>query len=113
MSYSADREAFVYRMATCGVPLYDLRIVLRSAGVCQRAAVVDCSVRNETIRDASERANIRAEGAILEALKGSGWRPTFRGDPRGYVVHLLHRDHNEVAVPAQGYRASQLDRMNR
>ena len=113
MTYQHERDAFIYRMGKEGVDLYDAREILKYAGVCQRAAEVDCSVESETIRAASLKASRRAELKIRQSLQGSDFRATFHGDPRGCVVHLLHPDHFEIGVPAQGYRAAQMSRMAR
>lgn len=114
MSYSKDREAFVFRMALTGnrLGLYEIRQILKHAGIVQRAAEIDCSVSDETIRENARKASQRASLAIRSELSGSGWGATFHGDPRGYVVHLTHSVHNEIGVPAQGYRASQIERMS-
>jgi hypothetical protein len=98
-------------MAREGFPLDRARIILRNAGILQRAAEVDCSISHEGIRASSERGAKRAADAILAAVGEGMWSVTLHGDPRGYVVHLHMGPGHDVPVPAQGYSASQMDRM--
>ena len=112
MSYSKDREEFVHRMASMAWPLKTLRAVLRDAGICQRAAEVECSVSDDLIRASAQKSTEAAWKRLREAVHGfkGSWRVTFGGDPRGCVV-TLHASGVEIGVPAQGYSASQMARM--
>ena len=123
MSYAKDREEFIARMTHMGLSIELIRSILRDAGIIQRAAEVECSVSDETIRAASERAAKLAGVRILYA-----WRSVFKGgsvktygDPRGACVKLRRSADDKGdswgqdgwCVPAQGYRASQMARMTR
>ena len=121
MSYSKDREAFVWKMARgfddLAVTVWNVRGLLLNAGILQRAAEVDCSVSNEAIRAHHER---RAKDAARNiAIIAGKWnlKATMSGDPRGYVVSLYEPDQDTdseepfARVPAQGYSASQMARM--
>ena len=118
MSYSKDREAFVHLMARLGWRLENIRSVLRDAGICQRAAEVECSVENRLIRASAEKATEAAWKRLNETAKAhAGARVTHAGDPRGCVIVLhvksaaMGGEYRECPVPAQGYSASQMARM--
>lgn len=131
MGYSKDREAFVYRLARYGVGLGTIRAILRDAGIVQRAAEVDCSVSDDSIREDAERRSAQAEARIRGNVSALGevsggapaspglWRVRCDGDPRGCCVRLYppsiknYQDADGIGVPAHGYTASQMDRMTR
>ena len=117
MSYSKDREEFVYRMASHGWSLAAIRSVLKQAGILQRGAEVECSVQ----MTAEEAGALEFKMAAARKVIGRNatyyqMRATCAGDPRGYVVHLFTKDQNiesetGIPVPASGYSASQMARM--
>jgi hypothetical protein len=77
---------------------------------------VDCSVQNPAVRAASEKASAKAEEACQRHAAFYEARIETQGDPRGCCVKVFPKGwkHEEgIGVPAQGYRASQIDRMDR
>lgn len=114
MSYSKEREEFVYRMARIGWRLDAIQAILRDAGIVQRAAEIDCSVSDPLVRANAEKASQAAETRMHRRCEPES--VFCHGDPRGYCVTVSLRnpengDIMEIGVPAQGYRASQIERM--
>lgn len=118
MSYAKDREEFIHLLARLGWRLDAIRSVLKDAGICQRAAEIECSVSDRLIRASAEKATEAAWKRLNAMVKShTKARVAFGGDPRGCVVTLFIKsdsmggDERECPVPAEGYRASQLERM--
>lgn len=115
MGYAKWREEFVARMVgRYGWPLAETRAVLRHAGVIQRGAEVDCSVSSESIRAQHAKASQKAEDALVALAPTLSARFEVQGDPRGCCVKVWPKgyDYEEgIGVPAEGYRASQIERM--
>ena len=116
-SYRQAREEFIHLLARLGWRLEAIQAVLKDAGICQRASEVECSVSDRLIRASAEKAT-EAAWKRLNALvsKHTRARVAFGGDPRGCVVTLYvwsdaAQAELERGVPAEGYRAAQIERM--
>lgn len=115
MSYRADRERFIARMATEGLPLSLTLSLLRAATTMQRYAELACSSEaadrdrvpcpaaksgddTDCVCDVYEGkhsdvpriavADARLEARIRAAMPAD-WRIDTQGDPRGYVLRVI------------------------
>lgn len=89
MSYEREREETVFKLATLGWPLCDIRLLLRNASAAQRLAVAACN-RELTTRERERGDRLESGFATIATRNGASAR--VEGDPRGYVVKLALRD---------------------
>ena len=117
---SRHRELFVYVMGRHGWRFESIRAALRSAAVVQRWGQVDCSVPTPSVRARHEAASRRAEQRLCDLAAEYRWGADFDGDSRGCVVTLTPPAYavtaggypvEPVAVPADGYRDAQMERL--
>ena len=134
MSKQSERDRFIAVMAAEGMGLPTIRTMLRHAATLQRIAELECSSEaadrdrvpcpatvsakyecccdfGYTVEGEHERVprvtakSKRIEYRIRIMLEGTGFKPEFQGDPRGYVFKLhvpSGRDasYGGVGVPA-------------
>lgn len=118
MSYSKDREEFVFALAR-RAPAFGLtaiRRILKYAGVLQRCAELDCSVPMNDTQRATHDHRVAIARAYISGAMPKGWGVVTNGDPRGCVVRLYAPGEDMeqgigIGVPAQGYSARQMERM--
>lgn len=117
---SRERELFVYVMGRHGWRFESIRSAMRDAGIVQRWGQVDCSIPTQAVRGRHEAASRRAEQRLCDLAAEYQWGADFGGDPRGYVVTLTPPANaatdsgfpvEPVAVPAEGYRDAQMERL--
>jgi len=128
MTYQTEREDFLIRCASEGLPVNVGRQLLSAASTLQRLAVAQCN--GDYPADNGERKtracpqceglwatavmlggrlcpDCRAEARVLRLLHPfPGWGARFHGDPRGAILRLHTPKHTDegwggLAVPAR------------
>ena len=113
------RDAWFHWCGRSGVPEFVARRVWNYAKTMQRAAEVDCSIRDEEFRTYWKKRGDAARAAILANIEkncADKVRAQFQGDPRGCIVALLLVDDPQgrgMSCPCGGFSAREWERMER